>query len=196
MKTTLKNILICYHLGRLGIQHNKCMQSFADNYSCGGFLRGWILGSEGWQTPPGAPSECTGLSPNYTNLVPSHVDVCIFRYLCFLALSSTDDLLLPLLWQKQDLAVATVTKLVTASQRRCNSHFMEWNIFVSLGDSDLMCLFALLIYMIGGLHELFLVSPQYKKYQELALFSSVDDGQKSCRLEHILVAYVFSFSSA
>lgn len=121
--------------------------------------------------PCGKPLyDCTGLGPNYANLIPSHVDICIFRHLCFLSLFSTDDPLCHCFDRNKLLLLQLSRSWRLLGQRRCSSCFMGWNIFMSLGDSDLVCLFAFFIYMIGGLHELFLVSPQYKKYQELAVF--------------------------
>lgn len=89
-KTALKNSANCYRLQETRNKY-KCTQSFADNYSCGEFPRGRILVSE-VADPCGKPLyECTGLCSNYANLIPSHVDVCVFRHLCFLSLLSTDD---------------------------------------------------------------------------------------------------------
>lgn len=137
-----------------------------------------------------------GLSHKRASLILSCANVGIFKQLCLITLFSTDDPFCNCFDRNKILLFQLSQSWWLPGQRRYSSCFVGWNIFTSLGDSDLMCLFALLMSVIWGLHELFLVSPQCKKYQELYLVLSEDDRQKSCRLEHILVAYVSPFSSA
>lgn len=136
-----------------------------------------------------------GLGPRCTSLVPSCANVDVFKRLCLLTPFSTDGPFCNYFDRNKILLFQLSQSWRLPGQRRYSSCFIGWNIFISLGESDLMCLFALLMCVIWGLHELFLVSPQYKKHQELYLFSSEDDRQKCCRLEHILDAYVCPFSS-
>lgn len=109
-KTALKNSANCYHLEEARNKY-KCTQSFADNYSCGEFPRGSVSDVGGgrplWETT-------LWLHWSGSQLCKSHSFPCGHLHIQ----ASLFPLpfqhwwpLVPLLWQEQALAVATVTEL-------------------------------------------------------------------------------------